>query len=186
MWCSTMPGQIAGGDFANRPRAESTESTESFQPDVLGEAQIPSISVTVIHQFQSRSGKKLYVHSVLSAVPLDAQSGTCCASRTPRCPRHNRPGARVNRRGLPTKVRPLRAVHLAAVPPRNGHIHPAVTIRQRLKHRHPIFNIKRVETDHRDCKTGNLDLRAGSTVERLQSINWSAHKLIKEISTLRS
>lgn len=33
------------------------------------EEQMPSISATVIHQFQSRSLKKLSVHSVHSAVP---------------------------------------------------------------------------------------------------------------------
>jgi hypothetical protein len=52
-----MPGQIAGDEFANWPRAECTESTESFQPHVLGEEQIPSITVTVIHQFQSQALK---------------------------------------------------------------------------------------------------------------------------------
>jgi hypothetical protein len=82
IWRSAMPGQVASGDFASGSHAESTESTESFQPHVLGEEQIPSISVAVIHQFQSPSGKKLSAHSVHSAVPLDAQSGTCCASRT--------------------------------------------------------------------------------------------------------
>jgi hypothetical protein len=58
-----------GGDFANRPRAETTECTESFQPHVLEKKQILSITVTAIHQFQSRSGKKLSVHSAHSAVP---------------------------------------------------------------------------------------------------------------------
>ena len=31
-----MSRQVTAGEFANRPRAESTESTESFQPHFFG------------------------------------------------------------------------------------------------------------------------------------------------------
>ena len=51
---------VSSRDFVDRPlreAAESAESAESFQPHVLGEEQIPSISVTVIHPIQSPSGK---------------------------------------------------------------------------------------------------------------------------------
>jgi hypothetical protein len=40
MWRSTTPGRLAVDDFASGPRAESTESTESFQPHFLEEEQI--------------------------------------------------------------------------------------------------------------------------------------------------
>ena len=40
MWRAATLGQVVSGDFAN---AESTESTESFQPHFLGEEQIRRI-----------------------------------------------------------------------------------------------------------------------------------------------
>jgi hypothetical protein len=78
MWCSAMPGQIAGGDFANRPRAESTESTESFQPRFWGEEQIFGErgvrAITPVREPQRLKLSVLSVLSALSAAPLDAQS----------------------------------------------------------------------------------------------------------------
>src|ERR1700757_2084082 len=65
-----------------RPRAESTERTESFQPHLLGGRANAEHQCYGNSPVQSRSGTILSVHSVHSAVPLDAQSGTCCASRT--------------------------------------------------------------------------------------------------------
>ena len=39
-----MRGQVAAGDFANGPHAESTESAESLQPHFVGEEQIRRMS----------------------------------------------------------------------------------------------------------------------------------------------
>jgi hypothetical protein len=68
-----MSWQVTAGEFANRPRAESTESTESFQPHLLGER------ANVEHQCYDNSPvpepkrQKLSAHSAHSVVPLDAQ-----------------------------------------------------------------------------------------------------------------
>jgi len=52
-------GQIAGGDFANRPRAESTESTESFQPHFLGRRTIRRKTVTKITLLPEPTGQNI-------------------------------------------------------------------------------------------------------------------------------
>jgi hypothetical protein len=69
-----MPGQVATGDFASGPRAESTESAESFQPHFLGEEQISTTSVTAIAPVPEPKRLKLSALSAHSAAPPDAQS----------------------------------------------------------------------------------------------------------------
>jgi hypothetical protein len=60
--------------------------------------------------------------------------------------------------------------------------HPAVLVRQRLRHRHQIVNRKRVETHDRRQSRGMRTSRGNSKVPRSQRKKWSAQKLIKEIS----
>ena len=68
-----MPGHGGGGESTNRLRAESTESTESFQPHFMGEEQIRRKTVTEITLLLEPKRSKLSVLSVHSAAPPDAQ-----------------------------------------------------------------------------------------------------------------
>src|SRR5690349_21550915 len=70
-----MPGHGGGGESTNRLRAESTESTESFQPHFMGEEQIRRKTVTEITLLPEPKRSKLSVLSVHSAAPPDAQRG---------------------------------------------------------------------------------------------------------------
>ena len=116
------------------------------------------------------SGLKLpYAHDFL---PFEKPT-TAFWSDTSDTSRQNRQNstdgvARFHRPALPhiaAKLRPLHALtllpcHLAVEAVGNAALsdRQGVIIRQRIKHRHPLVNSKGVKTDHRDCKTRNMDL----------------------------